>query len=305
MRRSLPLLAASLVAFAPAVLAQAPAAWSTEDLAIFAQRLTWAARARLDTMPLGDAIVAMGSTFIGTPYQAATLEQPGAERLVVNLHGLDCVTFVENVLALTWIAHDEPALLGDPARARARFEQRLRELRYRDGAIDGYASRLHYFTEWLAQGEARGWWRLVTADLGGVPTWMRIDFMSTHPGAYPALADTLVAARITAVEQQLSNSGPVVVLPKGWIDAEVGSRLQSGDIIAATSSRAGLDVVHTGFVVRRNGQAWLLHAPLAGGNVELSSRPVGDRLQRLKAQSGIIVARPLAPATPDGVPAGR
>ena len=47
----------------------------------------------------GTTMVAIGKTFIGTPYVAKTLEIGEIESLVVNLQGLDCTTFVENVLA--------------------------------------------------------------------------------------------------------------------------------------------------------------------------------------------------------------
>jgi hypothetical protein len=102
--------------------------------------------------------------------------------------------------------------------------------------------------------------------------------------------------RIADVEEQLSAAGPVSVLPKGWIDGTVADRLQTGDIVAATSARAGLDVVHTGFAVRKDGITYLLHAPLAGGTVELSPRPLAERLQRLRGQSGVIIARPVDPS---------
>lgn len=293
-RRQAVQLAALLLGW-PCALAAQDATWSARDRAIFEEKLRWAENARLDTLPLGEAVAAVGMTFVGTPYEAASLEQPGPERLVINLHGLDCVTFVETALALTWLARNDRALLGDPAAARARYEGYLRALRYRNGSVDGYASRLHYFTEWLAQGETQGRWRLITGDLGGIPTWQVIDFMSTHRAAYPALASADAAARIAEVEAQLSAAGPVAVLPKGWIDASVAAQLRPGDIIAATAARAGLDVVHTGFVVKKDGVAYLLHAPLAGGNVEVSARPLAERLQRLRAQAGIIVARPLDP----------
>ena len=299
MRRSHAWCAALVLSLAlpPAVLAQAPPVnWSARDRAIFEEKLRWARSAQLETLPLGDAIAAMGLTFVGTPYEAASQEQPGPERLDVNLHGLDCVTFVETVLALTWLVRNDGALLGDGNAARARYEQYLRQLRYRDGHIDGYASRLHYFTEWLAQGEQHGRWHLVTGELGGVPTWQVIDFMTRHRPAYPAMADPETMARIADVEARLSAMGPVSVLPKGWIDGPVTELLQSGDIVTATSARAGLDVVHTGFAIRKDGITYLLHAPLAGGTVELSARPLAERLQRLRAQSGVIIARPVDPS---------
>jgi hypothetical protein len=291
------LVVASAVVAAP-LQAQERARWSSRDMAIFGEKLQLAQRRRVDTLPLGEAIAVIGLSFVGTPYEAATLEQPGPERLVVNLHGLDCVTFVESVLAITWLAREHPHLLSDPSAARARYEQLLQGIRYRGGVIDGYASRLHYFTEWLAQGVALRRWELVTESLGGVPTWQVIDFMSSHRALYPALADPAQAERMALLEARLSADAATAVLPKGWIVDSVVARIQTGDIIAATAARPGLDVVHTGFAVRQDGVLRLLHAPLAGGTVEVSSRPLAERLQRLRAQAGIIVARPHAMPAP-------
>jgi S-DNA-T family DNA segregation ATPase FtsK/SpoIIIE len=75
--------------------------WADEDWAIFAQKVDWAGSQRLDTVPIGDAMAAIGRTFVGTAYVPQTLEAPGPEGLVINFRGLDCVTFVENVLALS------------------------------------------------------------------------------------------------------------------------------------------------------------------------------------------------------------
>src|SRR5690606_12471803 len=96
-----------------------------------------------------------------TPYVAHTLEVPGPERLVINLRGLDCVSFVENTLALSRLVR---AGVSD----FEAFQAEIRALRYRDGAIDGYPSRLHYFTEWIADNERMGRVRDVTPELGGV-----------------------------------------------------------------------------------------------------------------------------------------
>ncbi|MEO9662251.1 MAG: N-acetylmuramoyl-L-alanine amidase-like domain-containing protein, partial [Maribacter dokdonensis] len=46
-------------------------------------------------------MVSVGKTFMQTPYVAKTLEIGDTETLVVNLQGLDCTTFVENVLAFS------------------------------------------------------------------------------------------------------------------------------------------------------------------------------------------------------------
>ena len=53
----------------------------------------------LNAPSYGAYLVAIGKTFIGTPYVAKTLEIGPQEQLVITLEGLDCTTFVENVLA--------------------------------------------------------------------------------------------------------------------------------------------------------------------------------------------------------------
>ncbi len=69
---------------------------------------------------------------------------------------------------------------------------------------------------------------------------------------------------------------------------------QPGDsIIAATSTVDGLDVAHTGLAYWQDSQLHLLHAPLAGGVVEVSRLPLAERILRFGGQDGIRVTRPL------------
>lgn len=269
--------------------------WNPGDSALFDAKVRWGVKERLDTLPLNEALVRVGLTFVGTPYQAQSLEQPGPERVVVNFRGLDCVTFVETVLALTrFIRHDGIALLATPGAAHRRYEDYLRQLRYRGGVVDGYLSRLHYYSEWISEGVAAGRLTLVTPELGGIPTWLGLDFMSSHAAAYPALKDGSLVPQVVAIESRLS-AEPVVILPKEWITPAVAAAIMPGDIIAMAATIPGLDIVHVGFAVRKDGELHLLHAPLAGGNVEVSERPLAQRLLRLKGQAGIIVARPRDP----------
>ena len=278
--------------------------WSAEDWRIFQEKVRWAVGQGLETIPAGDAIVQMGESFVGTPYRAATLEAPGPEHLVVNLHELDCVTFVETVLALTkFVRQDGVAALGDSLAARARYEGYLRDIRYRAGTIAGYGSRLHYFSDWLATNAGAGHVTIITAELGGVPDLRPITFMTGHAGSYPALQDSSTLVTIQVAEGRL-NAGPVrYVLPKGAI-AGVVNGIRDGDIIAAASTVAGLDVSHTGFAVWKDGVLHLMHAPLTGSPVEISPLPLAERIKTINSQWGIMVARvedewmPPAGATP-------
>jgi hypothetical protein len=221
---------------------------------------------------------------------------------VVNLRELDCVTFIENVLALVrFVRADGVALLADPAAARARYEGYLRELRYRAGRIDGYPSRLHYFSEWLAENERQGRVRLVSEELGGSPDQERIDFMSTHPTAYRQLADSVVLAAVVAMEARLNAGGPRWFLPETAI-AGAASRIEDGDLIAATSTVPGLDIAHTGIALWHRGRLHLLHAPLVGKSVEISLLPLAERIVSIPTQDGIMVARPVEPPSVGSAP---
>ena len=69
---------------------------------------------------------------MGTPYAPHTLEVAGEERLVIELQELDCVTFVENVLALARFVRSVPeAMLDDPTRHQAYYSGILQNIRYR------------------------------------------------------------------------------------------------------------------------------------------------------------------------------
>lgn len=265
--------------------------WAPEDWTVFQTTVRWGQEARLDTLPFGDAVAAVGRRFVGTAYVPGTLETDGPESLVVNFQGLDCVTFVENALALTrFIRSDGARLLPDREAAEARYQALLTEYRYRSGMLDGYPSRLHYFSEWLSDNTRRGLLVDMGPRLGAQPDTEPIDFMSTHPDAYRQLADTANLRLIRETEARL-NRAPRSYVPEARI-ADVADQIRDGDVIAATSTVPGLDVAHTGLAVWVDGALHLLHAPLVGEAVEISEVPLAERILRIESQDGIMVARP-------------
>jgi len=266
------------------------------DWAIAAGMVAWARDQALQTLPVGELVAIIGTTFVGTPYEPGTLELPGQERLVVNLRTFDCVTFVEQVLVLAHLVRDasvEPDTDPESGRAfRDRYRELLTELRYRDGRIDGYGSRLHYFTEWMNQAANTGWGVDVTEELGGEADARPIHFMSSNPHAYRQLGeDPALVAGIRAVEDRLSAATRFFVPEASIAGVEWGIR--NGDIIAAASTVEGLDIAHTGVAIRHAGRIHLLHAPLVGDSVEISPRPLADRIGTISGQKGIRVLRPL------------
>ena len=233
----------------------------------------------------GETMVNVGKTFMKMPYVAKTLEIGDTETLVVNLQGLDCTTFVENVLAFS-------KLLRKGEDSFEAFVKNLEVVRYKDGELDGYASRLHYFFEWIANNAEKGLLKDITGEIGGAEITKEINFMSTHRDLYPFLSDDVNYGKIKASENYL-NSQAICVLAQGKI-AENEHLIQSGDIIALATSINGLDVTHTGIATReKDGRIHLLHASTGSMEVEVSKLPLADYLKGIKSNTGIMVARPL------------
>lgn len=254
------------------------------DSLAFEETIAWAQANQIDTLPIGEAIAALGRTYVGTPYEPGTLELEGEERLIVNLRQLDCVTFIENMLAIARIMH-----AGTPDYDS--FKRELVRMRYRGGVLSGYASRLHYFSEWIADNEEKGLVDDVTLAIGGVPDTGAISFMTRNVDAYRQLSDRSIVDEIRTIETTLSGRQRHYI-PQDAIDA-VAQNIRNGDIIAATSTLEGLDIAHTGLALWVDGRLHLMHAPLVGSVVEISELPLADRLRRIDAQDGIMVARPL------------
>ena len=268
------------------------ATWDDADWTVFETKVRWALESRLDTLSMGGTVAALGQSFVGTAYVPRTLEADGPEQLVVNFRGLDCVTFVENALALSRLVHMPTAgnLLANRGEAERRYEAILMEIRYRGGVLAGYSSRLHYFSDWIADAEAKGLATDITEELGGVADTEAVDFMTTHASEYRQLADADNLAALRVTEERLTERGRRYV-PEDGLTAAAPS-IQDGDIIAATSTVKGLDVAHTGVALWVDGTLRLLHAPLVGDSVEISEESLPRRIQRIQGQDGIMVARP-------------
>lgn len=234
-------------------------------------------------------IVTVGRSFLGTPYLAHTLEGQPTEQLVVNFGQLDCLTFVENTVAVCLAARSQPASTEKADKGFQLFKQTLTEIRYRNGQVDGYGSRLHYFSEWLLQQETAGHLRLISEELGGQFFQKNIGFMTRKRPFYPGLADSAAFEKVKMVEADLSNR-TFSFIPKNLVK-KAEPEIQDGDLLVFTSSKPDLDCTHEGFAIRKNGRIHLLHASSEFGKVIISKWPISDYLMRNKGQSGVMVAR--------------
>ncbi len=244
--------------------------------------------------PLGPNATRVGELAIGTPYEPFTLEAylraggspSDTEPLTLSLTRFDCVTLVEACLAVARVADDE----GTPSWER--FGREVERMRYRGGERRSYTSRLHYFSEWITDGESRGLLRDRGAELSGVEDRRPLRFMTEHRGSYPALADASVFREIEAMERRLDGR-PRRVVPTDRIP-EVCDHIETGDVLAFATAIPGLDVTHAAFAYRDAGRVLrVLHAPLSGGTVEVSRAPLPEYVAAIRRSTGILVARAL------------
>lgn len=243
------------------------------------------------SVPFGRAVARVGELTLGAPYAAYTLEQylvdggsPDAEPLILHLSKFDCVSLVESAIATARSAAARDA-------GWERFAAEMERMRYRSGVRNGYASRLHYFSEWIGDGERRGLLTDLGPSLGAGRDDRPLRFMSEHRDAYPALRDDATFAAIVERERALDGS-PRHLVPKARI-AEITPRLETGDVLAFGTGIAGLDVTHTGLAYRdRDGVMRVLHAPLSGGVVQVSPGTVAEYVDALRGCTGILAARP-------------
>lgn len=165
-------------------------------------------------------------------------------------------------------------------------------MRYRGGERRAYASRLHYFSEWISDGEKRGLIEDRGAELGGVEDVRPLRFMTEHRGSYPALADDNVFRDVAALERRLDDR-PRRVIPTKRIP-QVAGRIETGDVLAFATEISGLDVTHAAFAYRdAENVLRVLHAPLSGGVVEVTRATLPEYVAAIRRATGILVARPL------------
>ncbi len=241
------------------------------------------------SLDIGELIGKIGMEFLGVSYAAGTLENKGPEVCSINLHGLDCVTFYENTLCMARILK----------KGKSSFENLVEEItytRYRGGVLDGYVSRLHYTSDWIYDNVKKGVVSNITENIGGEPYLVKVSFMSENPQYYDKLkGHPERVKKIAEIEKEINSRKQYYIKQENIKEAE--KYLQTGDIIAFTTTKKGLDYSHTGLAYRDDfGSLRLLHASTSEDKVILDEN-LHIYTNSVKIHTGITVARPLEPKT--------
>lgn len=262
--------------------------YSEKDVDICNSTFQLAVDENLQSRPINDVIIEVGKSFIGTDYVSHTLEVDGDERLVINLTGLDCNTFLEYALVFSRNIKQGKTTFDD-------YKNELILIRYRGGKIDQYPSRLHYFTDWIYDNEKKGIVKDITEEIGGDKMELNLSFMSAHPQYYKHLKENPEFTPLIKQQEEEINKQKHYFIPQEKI-AEIENEIEDGDLLAFTSTVKGLDVNHVGIAVRLDdGRIHVLHAPNVGYQVEITNLPLAEYVLKIEKDSGIMVVRALEP----------
>ncbi len=228
--------------------------------------------------------------FLGVPYVAHTLEQaPTEDTLVVNLRQMDCTTLVETCVALTMTARQGNTRYAD-------YCTNLNRIRYDRGLRDGYASRNHYFHQWIRSNEALDIVQEISSNQAPFLSnqTLHLNFMTTHPASYPQLADKRELQRVR--QRELKYEGHNVrYIPKSQLNGRRTGPLgiiHDGDILAIVTRKKGLDTSHLGIAAWGvDGKLHLLNASQIHRKVVLEPMTLYQYMQQHPSQLGVRVIR--------------
>ncbi len=241
------------------------------------------------TLPIGELIGKIALEFRGTPYVAHTLElSKDLEYCVVDLKGLDCVTFFECSLGMARMLKKG---LKSPQDLLAEVEF----TRYRGGNKGNYTTRLHYTSDWIFDNEQKGVVKNLTPDLPGAePFTQKVGIMSEHPEKYEQLAAHPELLQDIRLMEDRVNERSIKYLPMDKL-ADDEHLLQTGDIVGVTTTAEGIDVAHTGLCIAdEQGVIHFMDASSSPSRMRVTVEPqISTCLNWSHRLSGVMIARPL------------
>ncbi len=269
------------LATASVIFAKQKPIYTQDDIVVFDKYVQYIEPYR--NKPMENVLQATAEFFLESPYVANTLEA-AYEILIVNLREFDCTTFVENVIALSLAAR------GDELSFDA-FVDELRKIRYRNGSIDDYSSRLHYTCDWVFENQQQGVVENISRQLGGTKDVRKIHFMTSHREAYRQLtSDEQMLQKMSLREKIINDRGGFYYLPKEQILSQ-SDNIPNMAMIAFVTSIDGLDVSHVAFAYRQNGKLTFIHASSAAKKVIIQPVTLSEYCASQKQCKGVMVMK--------------
>ena len=214
-------------------------------------------------MSSSDRITSISSHFLGTPYLANSLIGSPAEteQLVLRLDGFDCFTFLDTVEALR-----RSNTAGD-------FPEQMVQVRYRDGKVS-YENRRHFFSDWVSDHGP------LIKDVTAIVSQGRAIYVDKTLNARASGAFWVPGIDVVP--------RTIAYIPASEVDETLLVALEPGDYVGVFSQRPGLDVSHTGLIVKTGATVMLRHASSREG----VRRVIDEELDAyMHGKTGLIVYR--------------
>jgi len=241
-------------------------------------------------LPIGELMGKIAEQLVDTPYVASTLDRNvDKEYCTANLTALDCVTFFESTLGLA-------RMIKKGGNSPDDFMRQLTYTRYRDGKVGDYTSRLHYTSDWFADNEKKGVVKLLTFPQSK-PFAQQVHFMSGHPQSYAQLKAHPELIKKIKKQEEAINQRAITFVPRADL-AAVEGMLKTGDIVGICTSVEGIDISHTGLVLRdKEGVPHFVDASSAKRNMKvvIEPGPISSSITRSQLTTGAMFARPQEP----------
>ncbi len=229
-------------------------------------------------------MVFYANKLLDTPYVAHTLEGEN-ELLTINIDQLDCTTFVETLYALTRTTLSHRTAWRD-------YANNLESIRYRNGVMSDYSSRLHYMSDWIVNNSARGNVKDVTPNFKSCKYMVKtIDFMTKHRDAYPSLKDSVQFEKTRNFEIGYRSHRFPYIKKESINSKDTKHSFKSGDIIGMVTKIEGLDISHLGIVVKENDELYFINASMSGKKVQLEKKTFHKYLSEINSCIGVRVFR--------------
>lgn len=231
-----------------------------------------------------ELIISTAKYFLGKPYVASTLEVSDDERLTVNLREFDCTTFVENCIVLSEVIKSEDYSYDN-------YEKLLQAMRYRNGLVDGYISRLHYTSDWIYENQKRGVLKNISREIGGKSVSKSINFMSRNSQLYKHLKNNLQNVEmLKTVEKDIAERHAYEILPLDRI-SQNQDKIKNGDIVVFATSVDGLDYSHIGLAYWKGSELHFIHASSKYKKVIIENKTLLEYCQSSKNCTGVSILR--------------
>ncbi|MCX5895842.1 MAG: DUF1460 domain-containing protein [Proteobacteria bacterium] len=203
----------------------------------------------------------LSKQFLGVAYKESTLtgDINTPEKLVINLSGVDCFTFLDYVEAMR---------LSDSCAA---FKDNLKKVRYQSGIVS-YKTRNHFFTDWRECNAA--YIEDVSGQIGAEKTKRVMKVLNGKAGGKQLLPG------IESKKREIS------YIPSEAIHDSMLDTLRTGDYVGIYSTKNNLDVSHVGIVIREGDTILFRHA-----SSEVRMVVDEDFKDYIKNKPGVIIVR--------------